>query len=928
VSETFKTELVVTNLAAGGGGKAPDLQAMIEGIVRKHGIAADPKRDLAQAVSSPAVTTLVQDLVNALARITGKRASDPITAKGAPFKVQKLSPTGAPLYTDEGEAIYETHTPKVKFTVKSDPNIHKTDEQIAREVARAKEKLTGEVVAPTEEEKARAIALTESKTATAEEMAEAADIIRRGRAARSRARTGKSVDATASADKEAERTRRLGARAMSRYGEKAAESLAGIDREMTLLQGRVQRSGAAYPVPQDAQALSNAMGQFRGMSLPEQFSSAGKDLLAAIKDLARDVKKEYRIAASEAEKRARKDADDARNLAQKKSDNEKKNVDRAEADARKSAQRKADNDRKDAEVDAAARKRAAERLQRRQEEVAAREEINDKVAERRLERIKSVNDVKETAKDASEENQRRRKKERREETAAERAAASQLSQRTSLYGSLANVATNSAGALFTKDGSVLGSALGGTANLAANYFQFRGLQTMMAGGAGGGGMFLAATVAKAAVSMISAGLERGKELREMVDPIYREAEPGFVRESLQRRMAYRFGTEDLSALAVADAGRAGNRDMVIDNVEDVVTNRLNSIRKHLGPFMGLNEAFKQYNEFNSASGIIGAQLNAGLEEKLPPGASGTELIARALATGARAGLSTDLLAMAARAGAMPGQRGGEFREGADGTVDIGTLRHQQETLLRARIQGAPANQIMQETLQRQSALAAHGIRTDFDRDALMQKVLQTNGVPMQQYTNIANTLEGMRAQGIERQTGPRKQALSSLLEAAAYSRGGDIDEVLRYRSTTSMAEQIQNARKAGILSDEMLRYGAGGLSPADQQAVFQALKDVGAGATEGKALATGEATLSQYEFLRIEAEGRGTWAGVGGQRDLNTADRIARFKERMDEVSKMFDATSDALKDFGASLGNVGLAAGDMISGGAATGGAYRHNPL
>jgi hypothetical protein len=656
------------------------------------------------------------------------------------------------------------------------------------------------------------------------------------------------------------------------------------------------------------------MDRFRGMSLPEQFSGAGKDLLAAIKDLARDVKKEYRTAASEAEKRARKDEDDARKLAQKKADNEKKNVDRAEADARKSAQRKADNDKKDADLDAAARKRAAERLQRRQEEVAAREEINDKAAERRIARVKELREAREQGKDISAENTRARQKKAREDKETERAEARERSSRAALYGAFGNVVTDAAGAAFSKDRSMLTAGIGGTARLATGYFQQKGLETMMAPGGGGAGMFIAATIAKAAIELIGAGLQRGKELREIADPIYRESEPGFVRESLIRRVAKRESAEDTSALELADAARLRNdRDAVFNNIEDIATQRHSILRKQLGPFMGFPEAVKQYNQFMSGSGIIGPQLEG---KGLDPASrmSSTALVASALATGVRAGLSPELLAAAAHAGAMPGQRGGGFRLGPDNTVDIGTLRYQQETLLRAGMQGAPANQILQETLQRQSALAAAGIRTDFDRDALMQRSFANAGMPMQQYTNIANTLEGMRTSAIERQTGPRKQALSSLLEAAAYARGGNIDEVLDYMSNTSTAEQLQNAIRAGYIDEPMLQYSAGGLSPADRRAAFQALKDVGAGSTAGKAEAKGEGTLSLWEYARSQAAGRETWAANGAQRDLDTADRMSRFREKLDEVSKMFDATADVLKDFGASIGNVGE--GDYFGGG------------
>jgi hypothetical protein len=329
-----------------------------------------------------------------------------------------------------------------------------------------------------------------------------------------------------------------------------------------------------------------------------------------------------------------------------------------------------------------------------------------------------------------------------------------------------------------------------------------------------------------------------------------------------------------------------------DVTASLASERFRTLKAELGELMGLPEAAKTYDSFRAGAGVANMQFGPA---------------ARALRTATLAGLSPELLAAAAATGAMPGQTGGGIRIGKDGLTDIGTLRFQQESLLRANVQGAPANRIMQETLQRQAALAAAGALTNFDRDALMQHTLLSSGVAPQQLTPLTNQLSDMRANAIERNVAPRRQVLASLLEASAYVRGGTNDEALRILTDESEAEQIEGAINAGVLSsDELINYTSG-MAGSKRKQFAEALRSIGRGSTRGKAEAEGIATLTPYEFARTAINQRLTYSAIGGQSDLTKQEVIVDFQTSLDEAAKSLADTADSLKAVTAALGSVAM---------------------
>jgi hypothetical protein len=425
--------------------------------------------------------------------------------------------------------------------------------------------------------------------------------------------------------------------------------------------------------------------------------------------------------------------------------------------------------------------------------------------------------------------------------------------------------------------------------------------------------------------------KRGLELQKLADPVYAEMEPMFARELQEMQVAGLYQYEDLAGeqedfkrlrLAGATPGEhfargtkdaQGNRidytsmsdrmDATGEVLTDLATKRMSAIRRHLQPFMGLEEGMHTYNMFRRNAGIIDMT---------------SEDAASIIGTGLQSGLDPSLMAAASRVAAVPGMRGGGMRRDMHGMPDPAAIRYQQETLARGGMTGAPASHILQETLQRQSALAAVGVRSDFDRDALFQRTMQQQNVPGQEFSNIMNTLTGMRMTAIERNTAPRKEALSSILEASAYAGVGSPDEALDYMANTSEAEQIQNAIKRGYLTDPaMINYVAGGLSPANRKQMYESLRAVGGGATEGQAKASGELTLDPMTWMRKLFENNKTWNALGAQSDSEKLRAQAEVGDTIDSLAKAMRATIDALVEFGADLvapqsgavwaGNVGM---------------------
>ena len=429
--------------------------------------------------------------------------------------------------------------------------------------------------------------------------------------------------------------------------------------------------------------------------------------------------------------------------------------------------------------------------------------------------------------------------------------------------------------------------------------------------------------------------KRGLELQQLADPIYAEMEPVFARELQEMQVAglyqyadlagekadfdklqtargtpgehFQRSTENTQGERIKYTSMSDRLDETGEVLTDLATTRMNAIRRHLQPFMGFQEGMETYNMFRRNAGIIDMT---------------SEDAASIIGTGLRSGLDPSLMAVASRVAAIPGMRGMGMRRDMMGLPDPAAIRYQQETLARGGVTGAPASQILQETLQRQSALAAVGVRSDFDRDALFQRTMQQQNVPVQEFSNIMGTLSGMRTTAIERNTAPRKEALSSILEAAAYAGAGSPDEALDYMANTSEAEQIQNAIKRGYLTDPaMINYVAGGLSPANRKQMYETLRAVGSGSTEGQAKASGELTMDPVTWLRKLYENNKTWNAIGAQSDSEKLRAVSEVGDTIDTLAKAMRATIDALVEFGAELvapqsgavwaGNVGMGTDD-----------------
>jgi hypothetical protein len=282
----------------------------------------------------------------------------------------------------------------------------------------------------------------------------------------------------------------------------------------------------------------------------------------------------------------------------------------------------------------------------------------------------------------------------------------------------------------------------------------------------------------------------------------------------------------------------------------------------------------------------------------------TRQLAQAVRTGTLAGLPPELLAAAMQAGAMPGSRGGGMRAGADGLLDVGTVRHQMETLARAGIVGAPAMQFLQGNVQRQQTLAEMGATTDFDRDAMMLSTMQKTGVPMQQAGGIMKDLTGMRMSALERFQAPGKKMLSSLLEASVYMRAGTVEEAGKILATESEAELIENAVRAGALPESALSFIGSRMTPSNQNAGISFLRQMGDGATRGSAVAQGSTTIDPSEMLMSTLENREGFSALGASSDLVQKEAMTRFRMTLDTAAKHTIALADSLKALAASAGN------------------------
>ncbi len=814
MSETFRTELVINNMATGGGTGAPDMQAMVDNIVRKHLITADPKRDLAEAAAEAGIVIRTRDLLNSLGAITNLRASQSVVLKGQQMKIHKMSPTGEPLYNEEGEPVYETHTPQVRLGVKADPNVHKTDRQLALEQARVEEIFSGKVTAPTQEEIDKATTLKAAKTATAEDIEEADDIIRRFKATQ---RKKRDVDPAAE---------------VSKYEKQALKDIEKIERDITSTRKRVNVSALQ-------ERLDAANRKIGGGFLARIEGAA-----IAMTPGARELPTERKPLSPEDER--------ARNFLNLL----------AGLDAKLNA------------------------FQGMSPE--AKQSPEGKMA---LADIKAQSQAMKSDTDYFQQQQ----KVQQEQQARQMRDQANMNMRM-----MRGIAT-STGSVFDPNKSFATTGLLSVGSAAGETMMQAGAMRAAAGGSaammGWGALILGG------VNLLKGAYERGTELQKSAEKIYTAAEPMFAREeqmraargdSEARALVRSFSPQaERRALAAqqrigmpqestAGSGRPANADVY----SELATERFNTIQQFLGSSMGFGDAVRAYSQFRRQSGVVDMT---------------TAQAAEAMRTGMLAGVPSDMLASASRLGAIQGNIGGGFRRGLDERLDIGTLRFQMETMGRAGLTGAPAEAILGQTLQRQESFAAAGLRTNFDRDAMFQRVLQERGIAPEQFGGITGTLDDMRMGVVSQLQAPGREIMSGLMMVNAFMKGKTVTGAAEYAAKTSSAEQLEEQLKLIGPASGLIPLVSMGLAPADQTAMSDALKRIREGQTAGPAAATGEGTADEAAQERGRFEFMPEYSAIGAQRSMGRKSEISQFQASLDGAAKAVRAAADAMQAAAAS---------------------------
>jgi len=404
------------------------------------------------------------------------------------------------------------------------------------------------------------------------------------------------------------------------------------------------------------------------------------------------------------------------------------------------------------------------------------------------------------------------------------------------------------------------------------------------------------------VNLLKSGLERGTELQKQAEKVYIEAEPMFAREEQMRAARGLTSVRGFSAEAQkrADAAqrRLGTPDRPtagsgtpddIDVYSNLTTTRLKTLQQNLGSIMGLSAASQAYAQFRRQAGVV--DMDTG-EASL------------AMKTGFMAGTPTELLARAAQLGAIRGNRGGGIRQGLDYRTDIGTVRYQQETLERANVMGAPAEAILGQTLSRQEAMAAMGMRIDFDRDAKFQRVLQESNIAPQQFGGITGGVSDIRMGIMQQLQAPGKEILAGLMTAEAFRRGGTVQGAGAYMAQTSDAQALEDMMKGQGLGPGLMQLVATSMAPADQPAIIDALAKVREGQTAGPAAATegGESGDAARERGRLEFTAE--YSALGAQRGMGDKAKIAQFQQTLDVAARNIRSAADSMQSLAASAGN------------------------
>jgi hypothetical protein len=901
-TEKIQTELVITNLAHGQSSQQ-DLQSAIQA---QQLLSTGPRKQLGQALAGSGALGDETQLLNALARMLRTRAGSTIRTTGTPVPTgrYRTNRQGEVMLDPEtGEPLQEMQTPTVSARVRSDPNAHLSEAALRARKHRMMRKLYGSVSTPSEEELVRAMGMSLDPLATEDEMIEAQDI----------------QDRYAYGKRDSEKQKK----------QRRRRSLAARREELMLESGLLSRDPVtgqrAMPEQLSAEDQESLMATLRNPNADDGHKLYARSRLAQESQRRAMVGVQYR-ADSRYDEKALKDISQIEKdieATRKRLDTGKMRERLDAANAKLSAQPGAitrareqflDYMSKSALIPLEGRSAAASEALRRQltplqeREMRFRDknqELDDKVAAyRKLSRDERVapegrealaeikkdkGALKEEAKDLA-----------KEQSAEEERQRLANKARADRYQTVGRMFAQGGSNLFDPDKSIATTGLLSAGQAGASIMQQAGYAKMLSGG--GAGMLLGGFAIGGVLNALSAGLQRGTELQKSAEKVYTASEPMFAREE-QMRAARGIGdvrSFSLEAQTRAEASRrrlgtpdretaASGTPENADVYSDLTTKRLKTLQQFLGHSMGLSAATQAYGQFRRQAGVTDMS---------------TETAAEAMQTGLFSGVSTDLLARATQLGAIRGNRGGGPRRGLDQRLDMGTLRYQQETLERAGLTGAPAEAILGQTLSRQETMASMGLRTDFDRDAKFQRVLQEQGIAPQQFGGITGGVDEARMGLMQQLQAPGKEILSGLMMAEAFRRGKTVTGAAEYLAKNSSAELLENQMKGVGPGSGLLPFVAMSMAPADQPAMMEALKRMRQGQTAGPAAATGEGTIDAAATERGRLEYMPEFSALGAQRSMGNKAEIAEFQQTLDSAAKSIRAAADSMQSVAASAGN------------------------
>ena len=900
-SETIKTELVVKHMQVGAGADVSKIQ---EAIFAQGQASASARHQLAQGLAPnlPAERALL----NELAKIMGVQASSRMRATGTPQPTgrAKRDAQGNVLYDESGAEVPEMFTPTVEATVRSGPNVHLTDVQRNIMKRRLQRKLLGASdtphdMTPSAAQMSQLIEDAADEDLTAEELQifqYQADLFKQAQ------KDKKELDRF----KATKRRKELGLRTgLQTYDPETG--LRTFQRPLSQEQIDIHSKRLVDPLASETDKIESEFALKEEMRTRRERARSTREgsrydqrALKDIEQIEKDVEA-TRKRLDTTKMRERLDAANAKLTAQP-------------GTMTRAREQLLDYMSKSMLIPLEGRSAAASEALRRQltplqeREMRFRDrnqELDDKVAAYRKlsrdERLapegrealseikKDRGALKEEAKDLA--------KEQAAEEERQRLANKARADRYQAFGRMfAQGGTN----LFDPDKSFATTGLLSAGQAGAGLMQKAGYDRMLAGG--GAGMLLGGFAIGGVLNALSAGLQRGTELQRSAEKVYTASEPMFAREE-QMRAARGIGdvrafSREAQTRAEASRRLLGTPDRETaasgtpanaDVYSDLTTKRLKTLQQFLGHSMGLSAATQAYSQFRRQAGVVDMS---------------TETAAEAMQTGMFSGVSTDMLARAAQLGAIRGNRGGGPRRGLDQRLDLGTLRYQQETLERAGLTGAPAEAIMGQTLSRQETLASLGMRTDFDRDAKFQRVLQEQGIAPQQFGAITGGVDEMRMGLMQQLQAPGKEILSGLMMAEAFRRGKTVTGAAEYLAKNSSAELLENQMKGVGPGSGLLPLVAMSMAPADQPAMMEALKRMREGQTAGPAAATGEGTIDAAATERGRLEYMSEFSAVGAQRSMGNKAEIAEFQQTLDAAAKSIRAAADSMQSVAASAGN------------------------